>query len=354
MPVSSPAPSRKIAVVDGKIEISVKGEWITVPAIDFGGNAIIARGKWIGIAQVQDEQWLETELEDPQGCIEKLKERESRGLHANIFTFSQKPSSTTPKYSYMMEQESIAAIHLVSFKDWWEKLPQETRKNVRRSQKRGVVIEVRNFDADLIKGISDVNNDSPIRQRERNIYYGRTLDQVKKDYSSFVDRSDFICAYVEKEMIGFLKLVYRRDVASILNFTPKGSHSDKRPGNALIAKAVELCEAKGISYVTYGKYNYGNKGDSPLREFKIRNGFEEILVPRFYVPLTNWGRVCLALKLHRGLLGLLPHRLITIAVQARERWYDFKQSRSRCSSMSERPNCDRQMGRSNPPAGSNI
>ena len=155
------------------------------------------------------------------------------------------PSSTNPKYSYPMEEDSIAAIRLSSFKNWWEKLPQETRKNVRRSQKRGVVVDVREFDADLIKGISEVNNDSPMRQRKRNIYYGRSLDQVKKDYCSFVDRSDFICAYVENEMIGFLKLVYRGEVASILNFTPKASHSDKRPANALIAKAVETLRSEG-------------------------------------------------------------------------------------------------------------
>ena len=57
----------------------------------------------------------------------------------------------------------------------------------------------------------------------------------------------------------------------------------------LIAKAVGICETQGISYITYGLYNYGNKRDSPLREFKIRNGFEEILVPRFFVPLTRGG-----------------------------------------------------------------
>src|ERR1700722_188077 len=64
----------KHAAADGQIEISVRGEWITVPAMNFGGKVIIAKGKWIRIAQVHDEQWLETELEDPQGCIERLKE----------------------------------------------------------------------------------------------------------------------------------------------------------------------------------------------------------------------------------------------------------------------------------------
>ena len=351
---SSPVPNESQAVFDRSIEISVKGEWVTVPALHFHGINIVAKGRWIRVATVHDEEWLETELQNPQECIKSLKEQESHKLRADIFTFSQKPSSTVPRYAYPMEPDSVAAAHFTSFNAWWEKLPQETRKNVRRSQKRGVVTEVRKFDAGLLKAISEVNNDSPMRQRERNIYYRRSLEQVRKDYGSFVDRSDFICASVGPEIVGFLKLVYRGEVASILNFTPKASHSDKRPANALIAKAVELCAAKGISYLTYGKYNYGNKGDSPLRQFKIRNGFEEILVPRFYAPLTNWGRICVSLKLHRGLLGLLPHHLISAAIAAREKWHDFKQPKSRCSSMPERPNRNRQMECSNPPAGSNI
>jgi hypothetical protein len=121
-----------------------------------------------------------------------------------------------------------------------------------------------------------------------------------------------------------MKVVYRGQVASILNFIPKASHDDKRPANALIAKAVEVCAAHGVSHVTYGLFNYGNKHDSPLREFKIRNGFGEILVPRFYVPLTSWGALCMKLNLHRGLLGILPHRVITFGIAARAKWHGIK------------------------------
>ena len=121
-----------------------------------------------------------------------------------------------------------------------------------------------------------------------------------------------------------MKIVYRGEVASILNFLPKASHDDKRPANALVAKAVELCAAKGVSYLTYGMFNYGNKHDSPLREFKIRNGFGEVLVPRFYVPLTGWGALCMKLQLHRGALGILPHRVITLGVAARAKWNNVK------------------------------
>jgi hypothetical protein len=212
----------------------------------------------------------------------------------------------------------------VSFKEWWESLPQATRKNVRRAEKRGVVVTVRKFDDDLVKELAVLNNDSPIRQGVRNVQYGKSFDETKKDYSSFLERSDFICAYFGSELIGFMKVVYRGEVASILNFLPKASHDDKRPANALMAKAVELCAAKGVSFVTYGLFNYGNKRDSPLREFKIRNGFGEILVPRFYVPLTRWGAFCMRLKLHRSLLGILPHGVITLGLTAREKWHNIQ------------------------------
>lgn len=341
-------------MADGKIEISVKGRWVRVPALNLNGNTIVVEGSWLKVAVVHDEEWLENALKDPELCVRLLKEHVSHGLRADIFTFAQKPTATVPKYSYHMHWDSVAAIRLTSFKDWWEKLPQESRKNVRRSQRRGVVVSVKEFDDKLIRGIVEVNNESPVRQGRRFTHYGKSFDQVKRDHSAFIDRSDFICAYVGNELIGFLKLVYRGEVASVLQLLPKASHYDKRPANALIAKAVELCEAKRVSCVTYGMFNYGNKRDSSIREFKIRNGFEEILVPRFYVPLTPKGKICLKLNLHRGLLEILPQNVIRLAVSARAKILHFRQSISRCSSMLERPNRNRQAERSNPPAGSNA
>lgn len=339
-------------VTDGKTEISVKGNWVKVPALQVNGTTIVIQGSWLKVASIHDEAWQETELEDPELYVKQLRERVPDGLHADIFTFTQKLPATVPKYSYSMEPDSIAAIPLTTFKDWWEKLPQESRKNVRKSQKRGVVVRVKEFDGDLIRGIVEVNNDSPLRQGRRFPHYGKSFDQVKRDHSSFLDRSDFICAYVGNELIGFLKVVYRGEIASILQLLAKGSHYDRKPANAMMAKAVELCEAKGKSYLTYGYFNYGNKRDSSIVEFKVRNGFREILVPRFFVPLTNWGALGLKLSFHRGLLGILPHRLIALGLGVRTRWYNFRHSTGRCSSTVERPNSNRQMGCSIPPAGS--
>jgi|SRR5208282_1717579 hypothetical protein len=350
-----PAGTKEATGMTGNsIEVIARGEWVYVPVVEVNGQPLVTHGRWLKIASVHDEEWLVAETSQPELCAATLKNQKRGGVCADIFTFAQKLPNKTPKYEYPMEWESVAAVELTSFKEWWEKLPQETRKNVRRSQRRGVTVSVKPFDDNLIKGISDVNNDSPIRQRVRNVHYGKSLERVRKDYSSFVDRSDFIVTSVGEETIGFLKLVYRGEVASILSLTTKHSHYDKRPGNALIAKAVELCEAKGVHYLTYGLFNYGNKGDNPLREFKIRNGFQEVVVPRFYLPLNLWGKLCFKLKAHRGLIGILPQNVITAGLSARARWYTLKQWMSRCSSMLERPNRDRQMGCSNPPAGSSL
>lgn len=305
-------------------EVYVRGKWIKVPAVDIGRKTIVVSGTYLKTAAVRSEEWLETEVEDPEYCIGELTAKKSNVGRVDLFTFTQKIPATVPKYQYFLEWDSVATVRLINFQDWWEKLPQSTRKNVRRAEKRGVRISLRQFDDELIRELAELNNDSPVRQGERNMQFGKSLDQLRKDYSSFLDRSDLICAYHGKELIGFLKIVYRGQVASILNLIPKASHDDKRPANALIAKAMERCAEKGISHVTYGLFNYGNKQDSPLREFKIRNGFGEVLVPRYYVALSAWGALCLKMNLHRGLLGILPHRVITMGVNARSRWYKLR------------------------------
>jgi hypothetical protein len=334
------------------IEISVKGRWIQVPALSVGGKNIILQGKLLKMAVVHNEEWLETEVEDPALCVRLLKSQLREGMGADVFSFGQKLPDTQPKYDYPMEWDSVAAVRVASFKEWWEGLRQETRKNVRRAQKRGVVVRVRQFDDNLLQDLLILNNDSPVRQGKVFTHYGKTVEQVRRDQRDFLDRSDYICAYHGEELIGVLKLVYRGGVASILTFLPKARHNEKRPANAMIAKAVELCEQKGIAFLTYGMFNYGNKRDTPLREFKIRNGFQEMLVPRFFVPLTWWGTLSIKLGWHRGLLGMLPHRVITLFVNARATWHAFQLSR--CSSTSERPNRNRQTERSSPPAGSNV
>ncbi len=336
------------------VKVRIKGRWIVVPVMELNGDKLLAKGKWLRIARVRGEEMRENELENPELYLAAIKSDPNQILNADIFSFTQKLPATQPKYPYPTEWESVAAIPLASYKQWWEGLPQESRKNVRRSLKRGVVIKVKEFDDDLIEGLRAINDDTPTRQGMKNAYYGLTQKETRERYEEFVGRCDFICAYSGDEMIGFLHLVYRRDVAAILNLTTKPSHFDKRPANALMAKAVEICEARGITHISYGLYNYGNTRESSLREFKIRNGFVEILVPRYFVPITLWGRICMKAKFHRGLIGNLPTSVISAGLRGRELWYNLKVFKRRCSSTPERPNCNRQVECSTPPAGSNL
>jgi hypothetical protein len=309
-------------MASNNIEISVQGKWIRVPALNIGEKNLIVTGKWIKMASIHDEDWLETELENPELCVTRLKEQKLKNLRADIFTFAQRLPDTNPLYPYSMEWDNVAAIHLDSSEDWWtNKLPQVTRKNVRRAAKRGVAVRLTELTDDLISGIVDINNESLIKQGRRFTHYGKEFEAVKKDYSSFLDRSEFIGAYYEGELIGLLRIVYSGKVASILEFISKSSHYDKRPTNALIVKAVDVCAKKGISYLIYGKYNYGNKRKGPLIDFKRRNGFEQFLIPRFYIPLTVKGKICIALNLHRDLIGIIPERFIYPLLSLRKLWY---------------------------------
>lgn len=302
------------------ITISVRGKWIEVPALGVNGQTLIIQGKTIRMASLHDEDWLEHEADCPHVYVARLKEQPGR-LRADIFTFSQRVPSTEPQYSFPMERRSVAVADVSTFGVWWERLPQVTRKNVRRSQKRGVTLRLQHFDADLVRGIAEVQNESPIRQGRRYPHYGKSHEEVMRDHGAFLDRSDFICAYSGDEFIGFLKLVYRGNLASILQINSKMAHYDKRPSNALMAKAIELCEGKHVSYLTYGNFDYGH-GQSSLQEFKERNGFYEMLIPTYYVPLTPWGGMCVKLGLYQSPKHFLPARALSVGRALRARWYN--------------------------------
>ena len=333
------------------IEISVRGKWVRVPAFEFSDKTIVVRGKWIKVARIHDEPWLESELKDPVGCLEGLRRWKPQ---ADVFTFAQMPPGRPAEYPYHQELDSIAVVRLNGFEAWWEALPQETRKNVRRAERRGVRVEIKAFDDDLVREITKLNDSSSVRQGRRYTHYGKSFEQVKRDHLSFLDRSEFLCAYFENILIGYIKLVYRGKIASILNILTDEAHSDKRPANALMKLAVERCAQRGLTHLTYGFFHYGNKRDTSITQFKVRHGFEEALVPRYFVPLTARGRICISLGLHRGLLGILPNSVLTKGVALRAKWYTVSEwFASRCSSTPERSNSNRQMGRSIPPAGSN-
>ena len=293
------------------------------PAADVCGYTVVSKGGRIKLASILDEGVAEGELvQDPAAFVAGIRQS---GLPADVLTFFQRPPDVTPRFKYHFDWDNYAVVDTTNFDAWWEKLPQEARKNTRRSAKRGVTVRSVPYDDELARGIHKLCNESPVRQGKPFWHYGKDFETVKREHGTFLERSEFVGAYFENELIGFIKMVYAGRLAVILHILAFNAHYDKRPLNALLTKAVEICSQKGVQYFVYGNYVYGNKKDSTLVEFKRRNGFEQLNFPRYYLPLTLKGRIYVGLRLYRGLVGLLPGPVINLLLKVREKLYAPKE-----------------------------
>jgi hypothetical protein len=264
--------------------------------------------------------WLDAPpLEDPEEFIGALKKI---GLSADLFTFGQMLPDTKPKYSYHLEWDNLAVAPTNDFQAWWTALPQESRKNVRKSQKRGISVKAVDFNDELVRGIKAIYDETPVRQGRRFWHYGKNLETVRKENSSYLDRSQFIGAFYEGKLIGFLKMVYVGPTARIMQILSMNRHMEKHTTNALLATAVECCSKRPVSHLIYGQYVYGNKRSSSVTEFKRRNGFQEVLLPRYYVPLKWKGKFAISTGLHRGIANTLPEPLTNFLLDTRAFVYE--------------------------------
>jgi hypothetical protein len=306
-----------------RAEIHIAGKKLYVPSSEICGRTVVVTGNWLRLAAVKDENLVEGEIVgNPRAFLDEMR---SSPLQADVLTFAQKIPEITPKYDYPFEWDNWAAIPITSFNDWWEKrLPQESRKNVRRAAKRGVTVKGVHFDDDFVRGIQRIYDETPVRQGRLFWHFGKDFDTIKRESSTYLDRSEFLGAYLNDELIGFVKIVYVARIATLIHILSRYEHQDKRPVNALLAKAVEVCEKKGISFLLYGKYVYEGYENSPLTEFKRRNGFEEIRYPRYFVPLSAKGRLAINCGLHKGAKGVIPGPLFNLLRRLRSEFYRLR------------------------------
>ena len=283
--------------------------------IEFSGAKLEIAGRLFRRATLWDEAWLEESLRDPTEYVRLLSGTESH--RADIFSFFRPLPAAEPDLPFHFEWENVAVVPVTTFAAWWESLPQESRKNVRRAEKRGAIVRTVPFDDSLVRGISEIYNETPIRQGRRFWHYRKPLEQVKRENGTYLERAQFLGAFLGEELIGFLKFVMVNKVARIMQILSKEAHMDKRPMNALLAKAVEVCASRGASHFVYGEYVYGTKETSPMTEFKRRNGFQRLNYPRYFVPLTTKGKLLLRLGLHRDLLDLVPEPVVSVYLKAR-------------------------------------
>src|SRR5436190_8378830 len=160
-------------------EIRVAGKTVHVPSAEICARTVVVTGKLIRTAEVKDEEVVEGVLiEDPDAFITKLKESK---LQADVFTFAQRPPETTPKYDYHWEWDNWAAVRTTCFKDWWENLPQESRKNLRRAARRGVVVRIVPFDDNLANGVYRIYNETPVRDGRPFWHFGKDVRTVRRE-----------------------------------------------------------------------------------------------------------------------------------------------------------------------------
>jgi hypothetical protein len=245
----------------------------------------------------------------------------------DLFTFAQKLPESTPRFSYPFEQDNLAVLTITTFENWWTRqVGAKTRNEVRLAAKKCVALREVSFDDALVAGIRDIYNECPIRQRRRFPHYGKDLETIRRESSTYLDSSVFIGAFLEERLIGFAKLVIDETCtqAGLMNIISMIRHRDKATQNALIASAVRACADRNIQYLVYSKFDYGKKQDDGLRNFKEHNGFERMNVPRYYVPLSSVGAVALRLGFHHDIAERIPEGIASRLRDFRADWYERK------------------------------
>lgn len=281
------------------------------------GTELVIKGRILKTATVKDE--VDLDVPDPLAVLAEIKVRSDRRI--DIFSFAQRVPEKEPRYSLPMKWESFAVLDFVDHRHWFEKiLDDKTRNMIRKAPKKGVDLRSVEFDDNLVRGIVEIYNETPVRQGRKFIHYGKAFDEVKKANATHLERSEFIGAYCGDELIGFVKLAYGDRTGRLEQIISKIAHRDKAPTNALLSEAVKLCEKRMVRYLVYGVW--------PAREsfaqFKKNNGFKEFRLPRYFVPLNGMGRIGLGLGLHIGLKRRIPQSLMIILQDIRERWLGLR------------------------------
>jgi hypothetical protein len=286
------------------------------------GQEIKIRGRLIRIARLEADGYQF--LDDPDEVVNALRRC---GTRVDLFTFMQKLTERSPKYAYPMEWDNLAALPVSTFDHWWtQQLGFKGRNKAKQAEKKGVTVREVPFDDKLVEGIWEIYNECPVRQGRPFTHFGKDLSTVRTEEATFLDSSIFIGAFLGDKLIGFAKLLHdeARTQAGLLNIVSMIQQRDKAPTNALVAQAVRSCAERQIPYLVYSKFTYGKKQADSVSDFKKRNGFQQVDLPRYYVPLSGVGRAALKLGLHRGLAELVPEPVVAKVRNLRNAWYNRK------------------------------
>ena len=299
--------------------LSVKGQIRSVSAIPVGNvNILVSRSGLLQAAIVQDEDYvIPSQIPAPPVVLQAVQ---AAHLNADVVLVGQDFRNPQPLYPDLpRESDNVAAVPLSSYEQWLAALSQPTRRNIRLAEKRGVEIKVEGYSEEFARGIKEIYDESPVRQGRKFWHYDKSLQAVYEENGTYQSSSDYLAAYCDSVMIGFIKVVYVGNVARIMQILGMTAHFDKKPMFALMAKAVERACQKGATHLTYCKYTYEGQEDTSIAEFKRRLGFIQFDFPMYVLPVSVKGRLGVRLGAHRGLRAMLPRPVAQAAAQARNK-----------------------------------
>lgn len=290
--------------------------------VTFSNREFVVEGTICRVAHLDADDYKF--IDDPDAAISVMRKA---GVRADLFTFLQRLPDTAVKYPYPLEMDNLAVLSISTYENWWTKqIGFKARNKAKQAEKKGVVVREAAFDDDLVRGIWEIYNESPVRQDRRFPHYGKSLEMVRNMSATYLDSSVFIGAYDTGKLIGFIKLVIddTRTQAGMMHIISSLESRDKAPTNALVAHAVRSCAERQISHLVYSKFAYGKKAQSSLSDFKERNAFQPVDVPRYYVPLSAWGKAAFSMGLHHRLADRLPESFMSKLRDLRSAWLQRK------------------------------
>src|SRR5215831_2145657 len=208
------------------------------------GRELVVHGNLCRIAHVDAESYKF--LDDPEARIEQLRHC---GRRIDLFTFLQALPDTAVRHKYPVEWDNMAVLNISTFENWWTKqIGFKARNKAKQAEKKGVVVKEVPFGDELVQGIWEIYNETPIRQERRFPHYGKSVESVRAMSATYLDSSIFIGAYDAGKLIGFIKLVVddTGTQAGTMHIISMLNARDKAPTNALLAQAVRSCADRNI------------------------------------------------------------------------------------------------------------
>lgn len=79
--------------------------------------------------------------------------------------------------------ESLAVLPIQSFDHWWKnEIRSRIRSKIRKAENKGVVVKRVEYDDAFVQGMTDIFNETPVRQGRTFWHYGKDFETVKREF----------------------------------------------------------------------------------------------------------------------------------------------------------------------------